>query len=188
MSKTRATKDYRNTKGRFRVCTFTLNNFTILEYEKIISLEAQLKILIFQSEIGNNGTPHLQGMAQISAARTLSSWKKLFGSNKIHIEQCRNIIASKKYCQKEDTWDSKIRFVKTDEGITTNIYDVGADAAGSLTIYTPAIPKEIIDYKRMMIYMDDDENINYVVAKKKFLNYTINSYDSFLEKHYKNLI
>lgn len=180
MSKSAATRDYRNTNKRFRVCTFTLNNFTDSEYEKIVSLNTQLKILIFQSEIGNNGTPHLQGMAQIGAARTLSSWKRFFGSKRIHIEQCRNIIASKNYCKKEDTWDSRIRYEKTSDGVVVNINE----NSRSLTIIEPRIPKEIIDYKRMMIYMEGDPNINYVVAKKKFLIHTINSYDMFLEKHY----
>lgn len=169
-SNSKVKKDYCNTKRRFRVCTFTLNNFTIIEYKKIKSLNINLQKLIFQSEIGETGNPHLQGMAQDTTPRDLNSWKRLFGTNKIHIEQCRNIIGSIKYCKKKETWDSKIRYEWNNGELIADICDIA-----------PAViyPREIIDYRRQIIYMDNDENIDMKIAKKKFRDYINIKFEKF---------
>ncbi len=57
---------------------FTLNNFTQEEEEALKSLVPDtVKYLIFQPEVGQNGTPHLQGYAQLAKKARLGGLKKL---------------------------------------------------------------------------------------------------------------
>ncbi len=59
---------------------FTLNNYTEEEEEALKNLVPDtVKYLIFQPEVGENGTPHLQGYMQVRKKRTLGGVKKLQG-------------------------------------------------------------------------------------------------------------
>lgn len=91
---------------------FTFNNYSEMDVNcfKCISSKWS-KICIFQEELGESGTPHLQGYI---AFKTKVRPKKMF-SVKIHWEKCRNVKQSKAYVTKNESrcgrrfyWDSQI--------------------------------------------------------------------------------
>ncbi len=86
---------------------FTLNNYSESEILSLTQDEKNEYEYIFQEEVGENGTPHLQGLICFKNARSFESVKKLV-SPRCHLEYCRNKNASIKYCSKEDTRKGKI--------------------------------------------------------------------------------
>lgn len=93
------------TRGWF----FTINNPPALEgespWEDIAKLRA-ITYATYQLEQGENGTPHFQGCIYFAKRIRFNPVKKLledaFGSIP-HIEKCKSVYDSIKYCQKEDT-------------------------------------------------------------------------------------
>lgn len=81
---------------------FTLNNYTEKEIEQIEqTLSTEAVKFVFQEEIGENGTPHLQGCFELKKKKrktALIKWNK-----RISFRPCRNWSALVDYCQKEDT-------------------------------------------------------------------------------------
>lgn len=99
-----------NTKHLSRVAassywTFTLNNFTDEEF-KILEIEIKNNCLDYrvQEEIGESGTPHLQGF--IHSKKRIRPMET-FSNKRIHWEKCRNPSASRSYCAKEDSATGK---------------------------------------------------------------------------------
>ena len=81
-----------------RSVAFTLNNYTDAEVSHIKN--GVFKFIIFQEETGDEGTPHLQGYAQLPGSTVFSTWKRLIG-DRAHIETAQgdadsNIV----YCSK----------------------------------------------------------------------------------------
>ncbi len=95
-------------KIRTRNWTFTLNNYSVDEVKRLVHINCLH--LVFQSEISESGTPHLQGMIGFKNARRFGGIKRLIP--RAHIEKCRNIWGSIEYCQKRETHDGKIRYAK----------------------------------------------------------------------------
>ncbi len=83
---------------------FTLNNYTT-EDINFISSCSSIKRYVFQEEVGELGTPHLQGYLEFSTKKRPFS---VFKSTLYHWEKCRNKNKSIAYCQKEDTRVGKI--------------------------------------------------------------------------------
>ncbi|GAC77845.1 replication protein, partial [uncultured marine virus] len=83
---------------------FTLNNYTIEDIELICS-NSSIEKYIFQEEVGELGTPHLQGYMKF---KTKVRPKSVFKTNKISWGKTKDIKASIVYCQKEDTRAGKI--------------------------------------------------------------------------------
>jgi len=91
--------------SRFRAACFTLNNYTDDEVANLRLLPGggALKYLVFQFEIGENGTHHVQGYAYAKDAKSLASWKTLI-SPRSHIERARGTPEQcRDYCTKEET-------------------------------------------------------------------------------------
>lgn len=87
--------------GRKRAICFTLNNYTREDVERISALACQF--LIFQEEIGQSGTPHLQGYIYGRNGKSFDAWKRLI-SNRAHIEAARGSPDQNiDYCSKEDS-------------------------------------------------------------------------------------
>lgn len=83
---------------KFRNWAFTLNNYSILDYDAPKSWSG-VKYAVIAREVGESGTPHLQGQISFVAQRNLSGLKKLFP--KAHWERTINLYASIKYCMKD---------------------------------------------------------------------------------------
>lgn len=103
-SDTNGTK-VRNTKSR-NFC-LTINNYTLKDYEDICNLKDTMTEWAIQSEVGTNGTPHLQIALCFKNARSFNNIKKLFKT--AHIEIAKNKYACLQYCNKKDTCDGKIK-------------------------------------------------------------------------------
>lgn len=95
-----------NTKTSSRIATslywtFTLNNFTELEFE-ILKNEILKNCLDYrvQEEIGDSGTSHLQGF--IHAKKRLRPFEA-FSNKNIHWEKARSPSHARAYCTKDDT-------------------------------------------------------------------------------------
>lgn len=99
-----------NTKTSTRIASsiywvFTLNNhseddFKILETE-IKKYGSNFRV---QEEIGENGTPHLQGFIKF---KTRTRPLETFSNKRIHWEKCRSPKHAREYCCKEDTATGK---------------------------------------------------------------------------------
>lgn len=84
--------------SRSRNFVFTLNNYTAEEEEAVKAWVCVY--LIFGKEVGEEGTPHLQGYVAFANARTLSALKKL--SLRAHWEIARGTPKqASEYCEKD---------------------------------------------------------------------------------------
>lgn len=85
---------------RSRGYVFTLNNYTEEEEEKLIQTQGHM-YLIYGKEVGEKGTPHLQGFIYFKNQRSFNSVKKLLGT-RYHIEkQMGTNQQAIDYCKKE---------------------------------------------------------------------------------------
>lgn len=91
---------------------FTLCNYTNEDVEYIKSENVPLcHKMMFQSEVGENGTPHLQGWVEF---KTKKRPKSIFKDcDKIHWEKMKGSIQNNiDYCSKTDTYTGEIRFCR----------------------------------------------------------------------------
>ncbi len=98
-----------SSRNRARTWCFTLNNYTD---ECIVSLshnkwsDMEITKCVFQEEIGEKGTPHLQGVVQFKNQVSFTTLKEFH--NKIRWSKCKNLQASIKYCSKQDTRNGEL--------------------------------------------------------------------------------
>lgn len=90
--------------SRFRAFCFTVNNYeTLLDPEQWEGAT----FVVYQEEVGSEGTSHLQGYAELGDKRggaTLATVKRFPGLETAHIERRRGTAAqARAYCEKEDT-------------------------------------------------------------------------------------
>jgi len=130
-----ATKDTRN---RRRIWAWTLNNYTeedICMLSHNIWNNCPVNLYVFQEEVGEQGTPHLQGIVQFVNQVSFSTLKEFH--NKIRWEyNKKKLPANIKYCSKEKTrtgeiytygnvekflWKDKPKNTMTDEDIMTDL-------------------------------------------------------------------
>lgn len=87
---------------------FTYNNYTDPE---VLPLVEKLKEFAYkgkiQSEVGENGTPHLQGMIWCKKKCRDTEFKL---PKEIHWEKLKDEDDVRGYCSKDDTFDGKFRF------------------------------------------------------------------------------
>lgn len=84
---------------------FTLNNYTKQEYDKCLELESQYTII--GKEVGEQGTPHLQGFYYFNKRKTMR-WIKRRTTDRIHLEIARGTVAENiAYCSKENNYTEK---------------------------------------------------------------------------------
>lgn len=84
--------------------TFTLNNWTQAEYDDLVSRAPTFKWIIMGKEVGEQGTPHIQGAIIFGAQVSFSTLKLWPGLARAHIEVMKGTPAHQLvYCSKEDT-------------------------------------------------------------------------------------
>jgi len=95
---------------RSRKFCFTLNNYTHDELNDVFSFmddaerrgEAAVRCAGIGKEVGEGGTPHLQGFLCFSNAKTYSAVKRIPGLTRIHIEIMKGTVQqSIVYCSKD---------------------------------------------------------------------------------------
>jgi len=81
---------------------FTLNNYTDEELEAIRRINGY-RYLVLGKEVGDSGTPHIQGTIYFRNQRSFNSVKELIP--RAHLEHARNISASITYCKKDGNYE-----------------------------------------------------------------------------------
>ena len=83
---------------------FTLNNYTLEEYTALTTrMATNCKWCVIGKEVGEEGTPHLQGAAVLLKQTAFTTVKAFAGMTRAHIEQMRGTPQdSMVYCTKED--------------------------------------------------------------------------------------
>lgn len=86
---------------------FTFNNYSTEQMEQMEQiLKHECKWYVFQEEIGESGTPHLQGTIYLKnkqRRKALSCWNP-----KVHWEPTKSVQASLVYCTKKESGQGKI--------------------------------------------------------------------------------
>ena len=93
----------------YRYC-FTFNNYNTfgIDGSNIYTILKKIcKKFIFQEEVGEMGTPHLQGSIWLIKKERITALKKII-HNTIHWEPMRNEKASIDYCSNEDKRNGKV--------------------------------------------------------------------------------
>lgn len=78
---------------------FTLNNYTPEDVDRIDSLEETVDYLIYGKEVGESGTPHLQGFVSFKNRVRRSTAVARLGQ--AHFTVARNVDQAIEYCKKE---------------------------------------------------------------------------------------
>lgn len=89
--------------------TFTLNNYTVEEYIKILEVldGEQVEYGIVGKETGDEGTPHLQGYVVFNPKRRFNAVKNSI-SPRAHIERAKgNPSQNRKYCSKDGDFEER---------------------------------------------------------------------------------
>jgi len=85
----------------FKNWVFTLNNYTKEDIETLQQKDSEWDFIIFGKEIGEEGTPHLQGYIELKRRLTLKSIKKKI-HDRMHLEPRRGSQAQAiEYCKKD---------------------------------------------------------------------------------------
>ncbi len=86
--------------SRFRCVCFTLNS-----PDGLIPFDSErMSYLLYQEEVGESGTHHLQGYCEFKKQTSLTPIKEMLGGNTVHIEARRGTQAQAiAYCKKDDT-------------------------------------------------------------------------------------
>jgi len=105
-----------NRDTRNRRWVFTINNYSASDVTRLKSLfdDGKVKYIIFQAEVGAQGTPHLQGYVEVSSLKSLKQMKVLIGgsaTSSVHLEIARGTPQQcADYCRKDDTAVADSRF------------------------------------------------------------------------------
>jgi hypothetical protein len=91
---------------------FTLNNYTDDDCLKLSSPLEGVSYCIFGKEVGENGTPHLQGFIQFVERCRLNKVKDVVGV-RAHLEVAKNVLASIQYCKKDGDFVENGDFVSS---------------------------------------------------------------------------
>lgn len=91
---------------RQRRWSLTLNNPEDEVLKHLNAIDSRyVKYAIFAQEVGEKGTPHIQGFIHFKNAKTLTATKKFLGSDKWHLEISQGTDwENREYCTKDDEW------------------------------------------------------------------------------------
>lgn len=124
---------------------FTLNNYTDDEYEVISNIECAY--IVIGKEVGESGTPHLQGYVEFKGGKRFSTLKKI--CERIHWEVRRGTaVQASDYCKKEGNFIEKGTI--SNQGKRTDILeatDLITDG-NSLEEVALACPEVFVKYHR----------------------------------------
>lgn len=128
-----------------------------------------------QIEVGEEGTPHIQGYIRTESVR-FSQIKRLFP--RAHIEVAKNAIAAKQYCQKADTRQEKL--VASD--INTSIHRAVYEEAIHWFRYNRQGPREMNWIRALDVVLEPKHAVIAMLAHARDLH------ESIIEKIYDEAI
>lgn len=82
---------------------FTLNNYVQADVDRLMNLGNTVAYLIFGKEVGESGTPHLQGFVCFPLRKTLNAVIQILGQ--CHCSIARFVEQSIEYCKKEGDFE-----------------------------------------------------------------------------------
>ncbi len=127
---------------------FTLNNYTSDDYDRLTQLvdKDECVYIIFGKEIGDSGTPHLQGFIAFSKRVYMTDVKKRI-SRTAHFELARQVPESIEYCKKDgDVFESGV--LPAGQGKRTDIDDFKLDVKGGLLNFKDIREKHSVVYAK----------------------------------------
>jgi len=91
---------------RNREWCFTINNWTQADYEAVLSLKDAARYLVFGKEVGEQGTPHLQGYVYFDNAKTMKRVSKYIPRARLS-ERYKDSTSEQaaEYCKKEKEFE-----------------------------------------------------------------------------------
>lgn len=144
---------------------FVLNNYTDENIEKlqwIAKEDKSLRYFVWGEEVGDSGTPHLQGFAYWKSAKTWSAVNKWFGIG-LHTEPMySNAKACSDYCKEDDTGIFEIGvcpMTQEEKGKAGDeVYKDMIELAkgGDLTAIETTYPGMFIRYKRTLYELKNE--------------------------------
>jgi len=118
---------------------FTLNNYTeedVLIVDGLLDACEECTYVIYGKEVGESGTPHLQGFISFSKRLRLSQVRTVFPSNP-HLEVSRNPLHAINYCKKDGDFYEFGTWVG------------GQGARGDLDAFKDAVKAGLMDLKEI---------------------------------------
>lgn len=88
------------TGPRAKYWCFTLNNYTADDVARLSAPIAEVEYMVFGKEVGESGTPHLQGTICFQTRKRMLQVKALIGHNP-HLEVVKYLEQSIEYCKKD---------------------------------------------------------------------------------------
>lgn len=86
--------------SRLRAWCFTLNNYTEIEYNHLAAMKP--KYMVIGKEVGESGTPHLQGYIEFENARMMKGVKAEMKCDRVHLEGRKGTAKqAADYCKKD---------------------------------------------------------------------------------------
>lgn len=149
---------------RFRNFHLTFNNYT---QEDFSALQQNLQnhgcyYYVIGEEVGESGTPHLQGTVCYKNARAMSAMIKTF-DKKIHWEPVKDLTGSIKYCKKDNkfvAWGEEPK----GQGFRTDLLELRDKIANGTTVDEICMDNPILyhQYGRTFNHIED------ICLRKKF--------------------
>lgn len=94
--------------SRAKNWVFTLNNYTDNDQQRLRDLASSddVAYLVFGREVGESGTPHLQGYVEFRSRKRLSQLRALV-SDRAHYEVRRGTgVEADEYCKKDEDFET----------------------------------------------------------------------------------
>jgi len=156
---------YPNSHGkRLSRFVFTLNNWTLLEYDQICSTP-NVKWLIVGKEVSDSGTPHLQGACVIGRQVAFSKIKMWSGFSRCHIESMRGKPEnSLVYCSKQDLTPFQSGSLPT-PGKRNDLHDLIGEITKGRTL-------------RQIVLSEDVRHISTIVRNQRGLQFVASTLQS----------
>lgn len=177
-----------NNMSRARSWVFTLNNYTDADITRINSVECNY--LVYGKEVGESGTPHLQGYISFANPKRFNGVKKLLQA---HIAVALgNADHNYKYCTKDGDFfekgtrpkagkrkDLEELYENAKEGQTD--IDIGESNPSAYMKYYKAVDRVRLNYARQRRKIEAMEIIGVSGDREKILDYLHETYPDFYE-------
>jgi len=119
---------------------FTLNNYTAAEIKSldVKTSDKQLcSYIVYGKEVGDSGTPHLQGYLELTSKRELSTVKLVVG-NRAHIECAKGTSKqASDYCKKDGAFTER-GTLSNGQGHRSDLDDIGRRVLSGTSLDTIA--------------------------------------------------
>lgn len=126
---------------------FTFNNYTKSDIDNLLEIFGEIcDRYIFEEEVGEQGTPHLQGVIFL---KKKMRWSEFGLSPKINWQSTKKEPKAIRYCQKEYHWDGKPIYHK---GITLDRNDFEIPVKNTYLLHIEDIIKNDKNNKRSIYW------------------------------------